>query len=170
MEVKVQSLNNILEQGNKLIKSYELEVAQLKNKNSKLEFNLKMLTQSHQELENIVNLKDDGLKEQIEIKENDYQNLIKEIQLKDLQIKSLEKLLEQYQGEKNEDINNEEFKEEDSIVSFAKDNIREMQLNKLINNFDEINTQNNDEGNEDFNNNINNINQREPGKIIFNKK
>ena len=167
---KVQSLNNILEQGNKLIKSYELEVAQLKNKNSKLEFNLKMLTQSHQELENIVNLKDDGLKEQIEIKENDYQNLIKEIQLKDLQIKSLEKLLEQYQGEKNEDINNEEFKEEDSIVSFAKDNIREMQLNKLINNFDEINTQNNDEGNEDFNNNINNANQREPGKIIFNKK
>ena len=167
---KVQSLNNILEQGNKLIKSYELEVAQLKNKNSKLEFNLKMLTQSHQELENIVNLKDDGLKEQIEIKENNYQNLIKEIQLKDLQIKSLEKLLEQYQGEKNEDINNEEFKEEDSIVSFAKDNIREMQLNKLINNFDEINTQNNDEGNEDFNNNINNANQREPGKIIFNKK
>ena len=167
---KVQSLNNILEQGNKLIKSYELEVAQLKNKNSKLEFNLKMLTQSHQELENIVNLKDDGLKEQIEIKDNDYQNLIKEIQLKDLQIKSLEKLLEQYQGEKIEDMNNEEFKEEDSIVSFAKDNIREMQLNKLINNFDEINTQNNDEGNEDFNNNINNINQREPGKIIFNKK
>ena len=129
-----------------------------------------MLTQSHQELENIVNLKDDGLKEQIEIKENDYQNLIKEIQLKDLQIKSLEKLLEQYQGEKNEDINNEEFKEEDSIVSFAKDNIREMQLNKLINNFDEINTQNNDEGNENFNNNINNASQREPGKIIFNKK
>ena len=167
---KVKSLNNILEQGNKLIKSYELEVAELKNKNSKLEFNLKMLTQSHQELENIVNLKDDGLKEQIEIKENDYQNLIKEIQLKDLQIKSLEKLLEQYQGEKNEDLDNEEFKEEDSIVSFAKDNIREMQLNKLINNFDEINTQNNDEGNEDFNNNINNINQREPGKIIFNKK
>jgi len=167
---KVKSLNNILEQGNKLIKSYELEVAELKNKNSKLEFNLKMLTQSHQELENIVNLKDDGLKEQIEIKENDYQNLIKEIQLKDLQIKSLEKLLEQYQGEKNEDMNNEEFKEEDSIVSFAKDNIREMQLNKLINNFEEINTQNNDEENEDFNNNINNTNKREPGKIIFNKK
>jgi len=167
---KVKSLNNILEQGNKLIKSYELEVADLKNKNSKLEFNLKMLTQSHQELENIVNLKDDGLKEQIEIKENDYQNLIKEIQLKDLQIKSLEKLLEQYQGEKNEDMNNEEFKEEDSIVSFAKDNIREMQLNKLINNFEEINTQNNDEENEDFNNNINNTNKREPGKIIFNKK
>ena len=174
---KVKSLNNILEQGNKLIKSYELEVAELKNKNSKLEFNLKMLTQSHQELENIVNSNENGLKEQIEIKENNYQDLIKEIQLKDLQIQSLEKLLQQYQNDKNNDmifdnVQNEEYKEEDSIVSFAKDNFREMQLNKLINNFDEINNKNineNDDG-DNMNNNINNNNQREPGKIIFNKK
>ena len=179
---KIKSLNNILEQGNKLIKSYELEVAELKNKNSKLEFNLKMLTQSHQELENIVNSNDNGLKEQIEIKENNYQNLIKEIQLKDLQIKSLEKLLEQYQGDKNneikyDEIQNEEYKEEDSIVSFAKDNVREMQLNKLINNLDEFNKQNDNDINNEIgtfnNNNIDNFNknnQREPGKIIFNKK
>ena len=140
---KIKSLNNILEQGNKLIKSYELEVAELKNKNSKLEFNLKMLTQSHQELENIVNSNDNGLKEQIEIKEHDYQNLLKEIELKDLQIKSLQKLLEQYQSDKNEimsfgNFENEEYKEEDSIVSFAKDKNKENQLNKLINNFDDI--------------------------------
>ena len=147
---KVKSLNNILEQGNKLIKSYELEVAELKNKNSKLEFNLKMLTQSHQELENIVNCNENGLKEQIDIKENDYQNLIKEIQLKDLQIKSLQDLLAQYQEGKNEEgmndflIQNEEYKEDDSIVSFAKDNFREMQLNKLINNLDEINNKKNE--------------------------
>ena len=144
---KVKSLNQILEQGNKLIKSYELEVAELKNRNSKLEFNLKMLTQSHQELENIVNMNDNGLKEQIEIKEHDYQNLLKEIELKDLQIKSLQKLLEQYQVDKNGDIfnydlENEEFKEEDSIVSFAKDKMKEKQLNKLINNFDDIIKQN----------------------------
>ena len=170
---KVKSLNNILEQGNKLIKSYELEVAELKNKNSKLEFNLKMLTQSHQELENIVNCNENGLKEQIDIKENDYQNLIKEIQLKDLQIKSLQDLLAQYQEGKNEEgmndflIQNEEYKEDDSIVSFAKDNFREMQLNKLINNLDEINNKKN-ENNIDENININN--QIEPGKIIFNKK
>ena len=170
---KVKSLNNILEQGNKLIKSYELEVAELKNKNSKLEFNLKMLTQSHQELENIVNCNENGLKEQIDIKENDYQNLIKEIQLKDLQIKSLQDLLAQYQEGKNEEgmndflIQTEEYKEDDSIVSFAKDNFREMQLNKLINNLDEINNKKN-ENNIDENININN--QKEPGKIIFNKK
>ena len=172
---KVKSLNNILEQGNKLIKSYELEVAELKNKNSKLEFNLKMLTQSHQELENIVNSNENGLKEQIDIKENDYQNLIKEIQLKDLQIKSLQNLLAQYQEGKKEDgindylIQNEEFKEDDSIVSFAKDNFREMQLNKLINNLDDYNYKNNNAECDD-DNNINMNNQREPGKIIFNKK
>ena len=172
---KVKSLNNILEQGNKLIKSYELEVAELKNKNSKLEFNLKMLTQSHQELENIVNSNENGLKEQIDIKENDYQNLIKEIQLKDLQIKSLQNLLAQYQEGKKEDgindylIQNEEFKEDDSIVSFAKDNFREMQLNKLINNLDDYNNKNN-KAECDDDNNINMNNQREPGKIIFNKK
>ena len=172
---KVKSLNNILEQGNKLIKSYELEVAELKNKNSKLEFNLKMLTQSHQELENIVNSNENGLKEQIDIKENDYQNLIKEIQLKDLQIKSLQNLLAQYQEGKNEDgindylIQNEEYKEDDSIVSFAKDNFREMQLNKLINNLDDYNYKNNNAECDD-DNNINMNNQREPGKIIFNKK
>ena len=172
---KVKSLNNILEQGNKLIKSYELEVAELKNKNSKLEFNLKMLTQSHQELENIVNSNENGLKEQIDIKENDYQNLIKEIQLKDLQIKSLQNLLAQYQEGKNEDgindylIQNEEYKEDDSIVSFAKDNFREMQLNKLINNLDDYNNKNS-KAECDDDNNINMNNQREPGKIIFNKK
>ena len=172
---KVKSLNNILEQGNKLIKSYELEVAELKNKNSKLEFNLKMLTQSHQELENIVNSNENGLKEQIDIKENDYQNLTKEIQLKDLQIKSLQNLLAQYQEGKNEDgindylIQNEEYKEDDSIVSFAKDNFREMQLNKLINNLDDYNNKNS-KAECDDDNNINMNNQREPGKIIFNKK
>ena len=151
---RVKKLNEILEQGNKLIKSYEYEVADLKNKNSKLEFNLKMLTQSHQELENIVNCKEDGLKEQIDIKENKYQELIKEIELKNIQIKSLEKLLRQYQGGNNfnDDIGinmgNEEYKEEDSNISFEKDNIREMQLNKLINNFENISKQNNDNDNQ----------------------
>ena len=185
---KIKTLNNILEQGNKLIKSYEMEVADLKNKNSKLEFNLKMLTQSHEELENIVNNNEKGLKEQIDIKDNNYQNLIKEIQLKDLQIKSLEKLLSQYQDEKKDDYeqininNNKENNDNESIVSFAKDDFREMQLNKMINNFNKLNNikekeNANFDGNIEINTN-NNIsgnmlgignNQREAGKIIFNK-
>ncbi len=138
---KIKTLNNILEQGNKLIKSYELEVAELKNKNSKLEFNLKMLTQSHEELENIVNNNEKGLKEQMDIKDKNYQNLVKEIQLKNLQIKSLENLLAQYQNEEKEENlekikinNNKEFNDNESVVSFARDEFREMQLNKMIKN------------------------------------
>ena len=195
---KIITLNNILDQGNKLIKSYELEVADLKNKNSKLEFNLKMLTQSHEELENIVNNNEKGLKEQIDIKDQNYQNLIKEIQLKDLQIKSLEQLLSQYQNEQKENFdkininnNDKEFNDNESIVSFAKDDFREMQLNKMINNFEQINKLNNRiENKENENNDVNvgvnpnknigidysqyggNIqmnNQREAGKIIYKK-
>ena len=177
---KIKTLNNILEQGNKLIKSYELEVAELKNKNSKLEFNLKMLTQSHEELENIVNNNEKGLKEQMDIKDKNYQNLVKEIQLKNLQIKSLENLLAQYQNEEKEENlekikinNNKEFNDNESVVSFARDEFREMQLNKMIHNFEAIN-KNEDKENENYgnmNNNElgNNNNQREPGKIIFNK-
>ena len=191
---KIKKLNNILEQGNKLIKSYELEVADLKNKNSKLEFNLKMLTQSHEELENIVNNNEKGLKEQIDIKDNNYQNLIKEIQLKDLQIKSLEKLLAQYQDnikddyENNNIKNNKDFNDNESVVSFAKDDFREMQLNKMINNLNKLNDNIENKENENYDLNIDvsskdNLieysqqtgnmirnNQREPGKIMFNKK
>ena len=105
-----------------------------------------MLTQSHEELENIVNNNEKGLKEQIDIKDQNYQNLIKELQLKDLQIKSLEQLLSQYQNEQKENFdkininnNDKEFIDNESIVSFAKDDFREMQLNKMINNFEQIN-------------------------------
>ena len=201
---KVKTLNNILEQGNKLIKQYELEVADLKNKNSKLEFNLKMLTQSHKELEEIVNNNEQGLKDQFGFKENEYQNLRKEIELKDLQIKSLENLLLQYQDQNdgNENIinnndkdfnnnnnininnnnNNNNFNDNDneSVVSFAKDDFREMQLNNMINNYEKMNKLNNIDNN-NINNNENNIgdkdkknnigitNKREPGKIIYKK-
>ena len=44
-----------------------------------------------------------------------------------------------------------------------------MQLNKLINNLDDYNNKNNNSECDD-DNNINMNNQREPGKIIFNKK
>ena len=200
---KVKTLNNILEQGNKLIKQYELEVSDLKNKNSKLEFNLKMLTQSHKELEEIVNNNEQGLKDQFGFKENEYQNLRKEIELKDLQIKSLENLLLQYQDQNdgNENIinnndkdfnnnnininnnnNNNNFNDNDneSVVSFAKDDFREMQLNNMINNYEKMNKLNNIDNN-NINNNENNIgdkdkknnigitNKREPGKIIYKK-
>ena len=160
-----------------------------------------MLTQSHQELETIVTNKEKGMKEQMDITDNNYQKFIQEIQLKDLQIKSLEKLLAQYQNNNNNinqeteegvtDLNNNNnnynnnFNDNESIVSFAKDDYKEMQLNKMKNNFDVINNKlnnNDDKENENKNysgnmNNLNNIglNQNNPninqmGNLLWNNK
>ena len=157
---KIKSLTNLLEESNKLIKSYEIEVTQLKNKNSKLEYNLKMLTDSHSELEKIVNNNSAGLKSELEMKEHNNNELLKELELKDLHIKSLEKLLIKQnplentnknllssnsnnnnnikKKNKNEDFNitfsNNFIKDNNvSIMSFEKDDEREKQLNKLVN-------------------------------------
>jgi len=159
---KIKSLTNLLEESNKLIKSYEIEVTQLKNKNSKLEYNLKMLTDSHSELEKIVNNNSSGLKSELEIKEHNNNELLKELELKDLHIKSLEKLLikqnpleNNYKTllssnnsinnnnniknrNKNEDFNmtfsNNFIKDNNETnMSFEKDDEREKQLNKLVN-------------------------------------
>ena len=88
---KIKSLTNLLEESNKLIKAYETEVTQLKTKNSKLEYNLQMLTDSHSQLEKIVNNNTSVLKTELEIKEQNYNELLKELEIKDLHIKSLEK-------------------------------------------------------------------------------
>jgi hypothetical protein len=156
---KIKSLTNLLEESNKLIKSYEIEVTQLKNKNSKLEYNLKMLTDSHSELEKIINNNSSGLKSELEIKEHNNNELLKELELKDLHIKSLEKLLIKQNPlennnktllssnsnnnniksrSKNEDINmtfsNNFIKDNNETnMSFEKDDEREKQLNKLVN-------------------------------------
>ena len=150
---KIKSLTNLLEESNRLIKAYEVEVTQLKNKNSKLEYNLKMLTDSHSQLEKIVNNNTSGLKTELEMKEQNNNELLKEIEIKDLHIKSLEKLLgaqnpldnsslniNLYNNKRNksEDFNvtfSNKFKPGISESSFEKDDEREKELNKLVNNF-----------------------------------
>ena len=52
-----------------------------------------MLTNSHSELEQIVNNDNSGLKHELDIKEQNNNELLKELEIKDLHIKSLEKLL-----------------------------------------------------------------------------
>ena len=161
---KIKSLTNLLEESNRLIKSYETEVTQLKNKNNKLEYNLKMLTESHSELEKIINNDNSGLKTELEIREHNNNELLKELEIKDLHIKSLEKLLIQQNpidaiNIKNKEDNlafNKNFKssnvkndinnlinlENDNInnklitstSTFQKDDERENELNKLMNN------------------------------------
>ena len=142
---KIKSLTNLLEESNKLIIAYEIEVTQLKTKNSKLEYNLKMLTDSHIELEKLINNNTSGLKTELELKEKNNNELLKELEIKDLHIKSLEKLLAQQNpidsidNNKNKDDYNmtfsNNFKQELNDNSFEKDDEREKELNKLVNNF-----------------------------------
>ena len=121
-----------------------------------------MLTHSHSELENIINSDNSGLKSELELKEQNNNELLKELQIKDLHIKSLEKLLMQSNPmdiiDKNkndnfnmtfshnldkkdnniiniENINNNINKELiTSTSTFQKDDEREKELNKLMNN------------------------------------
>ena len=154
---KIKSLNLLLEESNKVIKSYESEVAQLKTKNQKLENNIQLLTNSHSELEKIINSSNTGMQNEIDIKEHNNNELVKELELKDLHIKSLEKLLVQKNPLNTETSNEiniiEDIKDNnnainESIMSFVKDSNREMELNKMI-----FNMNMNQQGN-----NINNIN------------
>ena len=153
---KIKSLTQLLEESNQLIQSYENEVKDLKSKNKKLEYNLKMLTQSHSELEKLVNHSTEDLRTEIDVKDQRYNELLKEIQLKDLHIQSLEKLI----GKENNDLNlnnntnninnlksnydntfnNNLFAQSNQIfnqgTSFVKDEEIERRLYKMINNFD----------------------------------
>ena len=190
---KINKLNDLLEESNHIIKTYEKETIELKSKNKKLENNLKLLTYSHHELEKIINSSSSGLKAEIDIKDQKYNDLLKELQLKDIHIKSLENL---FSKENKPDIghiftkinaipvninnnNNDENKEEDGLnttfnmnknndiiendvgknineQSFSRDEITEMKLNKLINNYEirnKINNFNHDKVN--YNKNFN---------------
>ena len=54
-----------------------------------------MLTESHSELEKLINNDNSGLKSELQIREQNNNELLKELEIKDLHIKSLEKLLMQ---------------------------------------------------------------------------
>ena len=180
---KISTLNNLLEESNQIIKAYEIEVTDLKNKNLKLENNLKLLTNSHNELEKIINTSTSGLKSEIDIKDQKYNDLLKELQLKDIHIKSLERLIDQRnkpvpgkiftktnfipvnigdddnnnsQNGFNATFNNNKINnQEQSFASFGRDEVNEMKLNKLIKGFEIQNKINN------FNNISNNQNQND---------
>ena len=154
---KIRSLSQLLEESNQLMLSYEKEMKELKSKNQKLHYNIKMLTDSNDKLNEIVNNNNDGLKNEIDIKNEKYNNLLKEVQLKDVQIQSLEKLIQQnpdlnskmnysYNDNNVNNINiinsniNPLLNSEQSInktTSFVKDEEIEKGLNKMINNFNE---------------------------------
>ena len=197
---KIHQLNNLLGESNQIIKTYEKEVTYLKNQNLKLENNLKLLSYSHNELEKIIDTSRAGLKSEIDMKDQKYNDLLKELQLKDIHIKSLENLfdkqnkpeagkiftkinaiplnVEEDNNENDNDdglnttfnmnkINNNMYPDNEqnkNEASFARDDVNEMKLNKLINNFEIKNKINN------FNNDNINQNQNEYGQNFVDLK
>ena len=154
-----------------------------------------MLTNSHQELENIVNISNNNSFS--DVKDQKYNQLLKEIQMKDLHIQAIEKLIK-IQNDNNNNNNNEKIAGKiyknnsykfsvgnnsnnnmNTSASFVKDEERENELKNMMKNFNTLSSNNNNELNNliyqtnenNFNNNFddeknnNNNNKKIPGKI-----
>ena len=178
---KIKSLTQLLEQSNQLILTYEKEVKEHKARNAKLENNLKMLTNSHLELEQNINHNNSTLHSEIEEKDQKYNSLLREIELKDIHIQSLEKLLNSHNIQHEQLIQPsqnlvgkilrntqqsqymipQQYQEEESNASsFIKNEDHEQELKKLMSCF------NSTDNTINFNNNTidpyNNVNTTEP--------
>ena len=132
---KIYKLNTLLEESNNIIKTYEKEISILRNRNDNLENNLKILTASHTELEKIINTNTSGLKTELDIKEQKYNDILKELSIKDIHIKSLEKLLEN----QNKPIPGKIFTKIEAIpANFEENNYKTINDNFISNKYEEI--------------------------------
>ena len=157
------------QESNSIIKTYEKEISLLRNKNDNLENNLKILTKSHTELEKIINSNTSGLKTELDIKEQKYNDILKELSIKNIHIKSLEKIIENQNKPtpgkiftKIEAIpaNFEENKYKTINDNFISNKYEEIKLNKLINGYERNNKVNEfykNENNINIENNNNNV-------------
>ena len=190
---KIKALSQLLEQSNQLVLMYEKEVKELKCRNAEVEYNLKMLTNSHMELEMNVNYNNSTLQSEIEEKEQKYYAMVNEIKLKDIHIQSLEKLLNCNGIKYDQSLiignllrNTKEcksivpqYQEDESVESsFVRNEKHEQELKNLMSCFDEKNLKSSgnkddnisDRKIDDDNNKINNNNKRIPGKLYSIKK
>ena len=172
---KIYKLNNLLEESNNIIKTYEKEISSLRNKNDNLENNLKILTKSHTELEQIINSNTSGLKTELELKEQKYNDILKELSIKDIHIKSLEKIIENQNKPlpgkiftKIEAIpaNFEENKYKTINDNFISNKYEEIKLNKLLNGFEINNKVNEFYKNENIINTENNNNKVDINDLV----
>ena len=90
---KIKSLTSIIEDGNKMILILEKDNNDLKRINLKQERSLKLLTDSHIELEKCIENNYETLKIQLDNKENEFSVLNRDLELKSLHISSLENIL-----------------------------------------------------------------------------
>ena len=101
MNYKLKQANNLLEESNKGIQKIKEENKQLKQQNMKLEKNLEMLTRSHEEMEKNISINKNLSNEKIEDSQRKTNQLLKELEFKDRQIKSLENYINQINSSNN---------------------------------------------------------------------
>ena len=157
MNLKLRDANYLLEESKKEIKKIQQENYQLKQQNLKLEKNLQMITQSHEQMENKIYMNNTLTNEKLENSQLKANQLLKELEIKDRQIKSLENYISQINSSNNSNqssnspymgkiITKEQFNnikgnnnininnnlEEDKFIPNAKN---ERELNNLLNKF-----------------------------------
>ena len=98
---KLKELSHLLQESNKCLEECNEEKEKLIEKNLRLERNLQMLTQSHYEMENNLNLNEKLVGEKIDMNERKNNRLLQELEIKDMHIKSLENLLRQLSNNTN---------------------------------------------------------------------
>lgn len=91
----------MLQDSNKCLEECNEENKKLLEKNKRLEYNLEMLTKSHYEMENNINMNEQISQEKVDSSQRKCNHLLQELEIKNIQINSLEKLVEQLSNRDN---------------------------------------------------------------------
>ena len=151
LQLRLAQISELLKESNNLLENCRLEKEQLKQQNLKLERNLQILTQSHCEMENNINETQKAKEETLDLYEKKINHLLQNLELKDIQIKSLENFIREVKMKNeshNTSINGEftgkivkkgEYKEllrkRGELQSFEKNENHERELNKYLSKF-----------------------------------
>ena len=151
LQVRLAQISELLKESNNLLENCRIEKEQLKQQNMKLERNLTILTQSHCEMENNINETQKAKEETLDLYEKKINHLLQNLELKDIQIKSLENFIREIKMKNeshNTSINGEftgkivkkgEYKEllrkRGELQPFEKNENHERELNKYLSKF-----------------------------------
>lgn len=151
---QIKALTTRIDESNLALQCFEEETSLLKSKNSKLEHNIAMLTQSHSKMEQAIELNTEYYKELLKEKEVKNINLLKETELKDIQIHSLEKLIKEMHKVNNlNEISDPNMHNQSHAIPYnnhqmrgrlvSKSQVNEIRLKKNDDNFNMNNTNTN---------------------------
>lgn len=183
LQMRIEQISDLLKESNRLLEESRVEKEALSQQNAKLERNLQMLTESHCEMENNINEMQKAKEDMLDLYERKINHFLQNLELKDMQIKSLENYIREIKG-RNEScnasvnggyvgriVNKGEYREmirkRGDGGYFEKNENHERELNKYLSRFandytfgnyyrNDIDDNINTNTNNDINNNMNN--------------